>query len=242
MDLRLTGKRAIVTGASHGIGLAVTRTLLHEGATVVACARHSSPELDTLTPASCLTLVEADLSTTTGVASLWQKAGPPVDILVNNVGGSTPRPDGFMAISDDEWQTDLALNLMTAVRLTRAVLPSMVTAGHGSIINIGSINAWLPDAGIADYGAAKAALWNLSKAIAQQVAAAGVRVNTVSPGPVATRRWTTEQIRTVSRRMATGRMTRPEEVAAVVAFLASDITANVTGAAWPVDGGIVPTL
>ena len=242
MDLNLRGKTAIVTGGSKGIGLAVVQALAREGAFVVAGARSSSAELDALVAAGSARAVEGDLTTHEAVRSLVAAAGPRVDILVNNVGRSLPRLNGFAAITDEEWLMSLTLNTMAAIRMTRAVLPAMRAAGSGSIVNVGSVNAWFPDPGLVDYSAAKAALWNVAKGLAKEVAEHGIRVNTVSPGPVATARWRPDQLAAVSARMLTGRLTRPEEVADVVAMLASERTANVTGATWTVDGGLVPTL
>jgi NAD(P)-dependent dehydrogenase (short-subunit alcohol dehydrogenase family) len=242
MDLGLMDKIAVVTGASAGIGLAVCEALVREGAHVVAGARHSSPSLDRLAASGSATVVLADLTTAEGAAALVDAAGGRVHVLVNNVGGSTARPDGFAEVTDEQWLMSLTLNLMAAVRTTRAVLPRMLTAGGGSIITIGSANADLPDPRIIDYGAAKAALVNFTKALSKEVGGSGIRVNTVNPGPVATSRWRPDQIAAVSRRMVTGRLTRPDEVADVVVMLASNRTGNVTGATWAVDGGLVPTV
>ena len=147
---------------------------------------------------------------------------------------------------------------MAAVRTTRAALPVMVTAGKGAIVNISSANAFLPDPAVMDYSAAKAALANFSKSLSKEVGPHGIRVNTISPGPVATDLWLGDHgvAATVSRatgarpqdvqsqaaqQMVTGRFTRPEEVADLVLILASDRTANVTGADITIDGGLIPT-
>jgi NAD(P)-dependent dehydrogenase (short-subunit alcohol dehydrogenase family) len=110
-------------------------------------------------------------------------------------------------------------------------------------VNIASVNAWLPDPGVIDYGAAKAALWNFTKALSKEVAPRGIRVNCVAPGPVDTARWGDEVAReSVLGRILTGRLTDPDEVAVAVVMLASDRSGNTTGATYTVDGGIVPTL
>jgi NAD(P)-dependent dehydrogenase (short-subunit alcohol dehydrogenase family) len=166
METGLTGKHALVTGASKGIGLAVTRALISEGAYVTAGARMCSPELDKVGDASKVHGVPVDLSSPTGpdglVAAALRRA--PIDILVNNVGAVSPRLEGFLAITDEQWTHSLTLNLLAAVRTTRAALPGMIAAGRGTIITISSVNASLPDPAVIDYGAAKAALTNFCKA------------------------------------------------------------------------------
>ena len=258
MDLGLSGRIAIVTGASRGIGLAVVHGLVAEGVRVTAGARKSSAELDDLAAAGTVRVVEVDLAEPGGPAGLVAAAGDRIDILVNNVGAAPARPGGFGEITDEDWQTSLTLNLMAAVRTTRAALPVMVAAGKGAIVNMSSANAFLPDPAVMDYSAAKAALANFSKSLSKEVGPHGIRVNTISPGPVATDLWLGDHgvAATVSRatgaraqdvqsqaaqQMVTGRFTRPEEVADLVVILASDRTANVTGADITIDGGLIPT-
>ena len=258
MDLGLSGRIAIVTGASRGIGLAVVHGLVAEGVRVTAGARKSSAELDDLAAAGTVRVVEVDLAEPGGPARLVAAAGDRIDILVNNVGAAPARPGGFGEITDEDWQTSLTLNLMAAVRTTRAALPVMVAAGTGAIVNMSSANAFLPDPAVMDYSAAKAALANFSKSLSKEVGPHGIRVNTISPGPVATDLWLGDHgvAATVSRatgvrpqdvqsqaaqQMVTGRFTRPEEVADLVLILASDRTANVTGADITIDGGLIPT-
>ncbi len=258
MDLGLSGRTAIVTGASRGIGLAVVRGLVAEGVHVTAGARKSSPELDELAGTGTVRVVEVDLAEPGGPGRLVGAAGNRIDILVNNVGAAPARPGGFGEITDEDWQTSLTLNLMAAVRTTRAALPVMVAAGKGAIVNMSSANAFLPDPAVMDYSAAKAALANFSKSLSKEVGPQGIRVNTISPGPVATDLWLGDHgvAATVSRatgakpqdvqsqaaqQMVTGRFTRPEEVADLVVLLASDRTANVTGADITIDGGLIPT-
>ena len=258
MDLGLSGRIAIVTGASRGIGLAVVHGLVAEGVRVTAGARKSSAELDELAAAGTVRVVEVDLAEPGGPARLVAAAGDRIDILVNNVGAAPARPGGFGEITDEDWQTSLTLNLMAAVRTTRAALPVMVAAGTGAIVNMSSANAFLPDPAVMDYSAAKAALANFSKSLSKEAGPHGIRVNTISPGPVATDLWLGDHgvAATVSRatgaraqdvqsqaaqQMVTGRFTRPEEVADLVVILASDRTANVTGADITIDGGLIPT-
>jgi NAD(P)-dependent dehydrogenase (short-subunit alcohol dehydrogenase family) len=258
MDLRLNGLTAIVTGASRGIGLAVTRGLVAEGVRVTAGALKSSAELDELAGAPVVRVVEVDLAEPGGPARLVAAAGDRIDILVNNVGAAPARTGGFGEITDEEWQASLTLNLMAAVRTTRAVLPVMLAAGKGAIVNISSVNASLPDPGVMDYSASKAALANFSKSLSKEVGPHGIRVNTVSPGPVATDLWlgdhgvaatvshatgaTAQDVQQqAAHEMVTGRFSRPEEVADLALILASDRTANVTGADITIDGGLIPT-
>lgn len=257
MELGLAGRIAVVTGASKGIGLAVTRTLVREGVRVVAGARSSSPELDALAADGGVVPVAVDLSTPDGPAALVA-AGlelGPVDILVNNVGAVSPRIDGFLAVTDEQWLATLNLGLMAAVRATRAVLGPMLAAGGGSIVTISSVNAFLPDPTVIDYSATKAALTNLSKSLSKEVGPRGVRLNTISPGPVATDLWLGSDgvaarlgaasgsdpaaiSSAAAGQSVTGRFTRPQEIAELVALLASDVVGNVTGADFVIDGGL----
>jgi NAD(P)-dependent dehydrogenase (short-subunit alcohol dehydrogenase family) len=259
MDLGLQGRVAVVTGASKGIGLAIVRGLVAEGVRVVAGARSSSAELDELAATGAVTVVAVDLSTPTGPADLVRTAGGRVDILVNNVGLATARLGGFLEVTDEQWLASLNLNLMAAVRTTRAALPLMIAAGGGSIVNVASVNAILPDPAVIDYSAAKSALYSFAKSLSKEVGPLGVRVNSVNPGPVETDLWLGDSgiAATVGGASgqsradvqhgavagtATGRFTHPGEVADLVLLLASDRTANVTGTGFTIDGGLVATL
>jgi NAD(P)-dependent dehydrogenase (short-subunit alcohol dehydrogenase family) len=261
MDLQLTDKVAVVTGASKGIGLAVTRALVDEGARVVAGARSTS----SLEGIRGVTPVALDLSAPDAPARLIQAAMDAhhqVDVLVNNVGAVRIRLEGFLGTSDEEFEWAMQMNFFTALRAIRAVLPRMVERGSGAVVNVASVNAFYqPDAGVIDYGAAKAALVNVTKALAQEFGPRGIHLNSVSPGPVSTDLWLGEHgvAATVAKAsgvdadtarerivagmggFATGRFTTPEEVATLVVLLASDRTANVTGANYVIDGGLIKT-
>jgi NAD(P)-dependent dehydrogenase (short-subunit alcohol dehydrogenase family) len=258
MDLELTDKVAVVTGANKGIGLAITKALVAEGAYVVAGSR-STENLDAL---DRVTPVAVDLLSDDGPARLVQTAVDEygrLDVLVNNVGAVRIRLDGFLATSDQEFEWALKMNFFTTLRATRAALGPMLARGSGSIVNIASVNSFFqPDAAVIDYGAAKAAVVNLSKSLSQEFGSKGIRVNCVSPGQVSTDLWLGEHgvaetfakatgvdadtVReTAASAIATGRFSTPQEVATLVTMLASDRTANVTGVNYIVDGGLIKT-
>ena len=261
MDLHLTGKVAVVTGASKGIGLAVAQALAAEGALVVAGAR----SIASLGGIEGVTGVAVDLAAPDGPAQLVARAVEQhgrVDVLVNNVGAVRLRTEGFLGTSDEEFAWAMNMNFFAAVRATRAAIVQMLEQGGGAIVNIASVNAFFePDAGTIDYGAAKAALLNFSKSLAQEFGPKGIRVNCVSPGPVGTDLWLGEHgvAATVAKAsgvdvetaranviasiggFATGRFTTPEEVATLVTLLASDRLGNVTGSNYIIDGGLIKT-
>ncbi len=258
MEINLAGRTAVVTGGSRGIGLAVVRGLAATGARVIAGARSSSDEIEALSRNEQVTFAEVDLADPAGPGRLIELAGDSVDILVNNVGSARARPGGFLSITDEDWATSLTLNLLAAVRATRAALPGMLAAGSGSIVMTCSVNARLPDPAVLDYSAGKAGLAGFAKALSKEVGPRGIRVNTVSPGPVATDLWLGRDgvAATISHATgaraadvesqaagasATGRFSRPEEVADLILYLASDLSANITGADFTIDGGLVPT-
>jgi NAD(P)-dependent dehydrogenase (short-subunit alcohol dehydrogenase family) len=259
MDIDLAGRTAVVTGGSKGIGLEVVRRLAASGAQVIAGAKRPSPEIEELTRDKQVIFVEVDLADPGGPAQLVGTAGDRVDILVNNVGIARARPGGFLSITEDDWATSLTLNLMAAVRATRAALPGMLAAGAGAIVMTCSVNARLPDPAVLDYSAAKAGLAGFAKALSKEVGPHGIRVNTVSPGPVATDLWLGSEgvAATVSQatgakpgdvesqaagQSVTGRFSRPSEVADLILYLASDLAANITGSDFTIDGGLIPTL
>ena len=258
MDLELTDKVAVVTGANKGIGLAITKAMVAEGAHVVA----GSLTTENLDGIEGVTAVQMDLLSQDGAAALVRKAIDAhgrLDVLVNNVGGVRIRVDGFLSTSDEEFDWALRMNFFTGLRATRAALGPMLEQGSGSIVNVASVNAFFqPDGATVDYGVAKAAIVNLSKSLSQEFGPKGIRVNCVSPGQVSTDLWLGEHgvaatfanatgvdadtIRaSATAAIATGRFTTPQEVATLVTMLASDRTANVTGVNYVIDGGLVKT-
>ena len=267
MNLQLEDHVVVVTGASKGIGLAITRTLLDEGARVVAASRARTPELDGLDGE--LVHVPVDLMDPDGPAHVIATAAEAfggIDVLVNNVGGPPPGislPRGsFFDASDDDWRAMFELNLFAAVRASRAAIPLMLERGGGAIVNVSSGNARKPSPVNVDYGAAKAAMNNLTKALSEEFGPQGIRVNTVSPGPSLTPWWTDDGgaadifaaqagtdresvLTTVAPQamgLLTGRLADPQEVADVVALLVSPRSASTTGAEFVVDGGMLKEI
>jgi NAD(P)-dependent dehydrogenase (short-subunit alcohol dehydrogenase family) len=264
VDLGLSGKVAVVTGASKGIGLAVCRALVAEGAKVVAGSRSGSGELDQLVSEQSVMSVLVDLGDPQGPDRLVEQAGAfgGLDILVNNVGAAAIRKDGFLALTDEQWQATLNLNFFAALRATRAAIPRMLERGGGNVVTIGSVNAFLPDPGVIDYSAAKAAVWNLSKSLSKEFGPRNLRFNSISPGPVETELWMGEhgvaqtfaaehgvdfetaktQAAASQGGFSTGRFTTPSEVADLAVILASNRAGNVNGSDFMIDGGLVKTL
>lgn len=257
MDLRLNDTIAVVTGASRGIGLATARALLDEGARVVAVARTATAETEALAAAPRFRFLAADLSDPAQIAGIRDAVGDRVDVLVNNVGSAPPRPGGFASITDEDWVRTYELNALAGVRVTRALLDLLPEGA--AIVTIASENAMLADPLVMDYSAAKAAALSFSKSLSKELGPRGVRVNSVSPGPVATALWlgdggvaqtvsaaqgsSAEDVRRgAEQAMVTGRFTTPEEVAALVVMLASPVLGNLTGADVVIDGGMRQTM
>ncbi|MEU6140721.1 oxidoreductase [Streptomyces sp. NPDC047081] len=258
MSSELQGRTAVVTGASKGIGLAVVEALARAGAHVVAGSRGSSERLDALVKEGAATWVPVDLAQPEAAGELVAAADGRVDVLVNNVGTAPARTGGFLSVTDEDWRRTVDLNLLAAVRVTRAALPAMLAAGRGSVVTVASVNATLPDPLVIDYSAGKAALVAFSKALSKEVGPQGIRVNTVSPGPVETELWlggggvaqtvsaaagiTPDEVVAQARAaMVTGRFSTPTEIAEAVLFLAGDRAANITGSDLVIDGGFIPT-
>jgi NAD(P)-dependent dehydrogenase (short-subunit alcohol dehydrogenase family) len=261
MDLHLSGKIAVVTGASKGIGLAITVALVEAGAHVVAGSRTRGEQLPALEETGQVSFVPVDLSRADAADELVAAAGSRggIDVLVNNVGGATVRPGGIASITDDDWQASWDFNMMSAVRATRAALPQIGRRGGGAVVMVSSINAYLPNPETYDYCATKAALASFAKALSIELAPQNIRVNSVSPGAVSTGAWaergrvadafaaargqTVDEVRaTITDLTPTGSFTTPEQVADLVVFLASDRAGNTTGSDYRIDGGFVATL
>ncbi|MFJ2896673.1 SDR family oxidoreductase [Streptomyces sp. NPDC087218] len=259
MDMNLNGKTAVVTGAGRGIGLAVVRALTAEGVHVVAAARTVTPEL----AATGATPVVVDLSDPAGAGHVVARATAErggIHILVNNVGGGDGGlSGGFLDVTDAQWAEVVDLNFLAAVRVTRAALPALL-ATRGAIVNVSSIGARVPHGGPIPYTTAKAALTAFGKALSQEFGPQGVRVNTVSPGPVRTAMWESptgygaELAESMgiphadllaglpaAMGMLIGRLVEPEEVATLVTYLASPLAAATTGTDHIIDGGSVKT-
>lgn len=258
-DLQLVDKRVLVTGSTTGVGAAVVEVLRAAGGRIMTAARKVPPSPST----DGVHFVTADLSTAEGAtaladAVLRQFGG--IDILINVLGGSSAPGGGFAALDDAEWSKELNLNLMSAVRLDRALLPSMIAQGSGVVIHVTSIQRVLPlpESTIA-YAAAKAALSTYSKALSKEVTPKGVRVVRVSPGWIET-----DAAVALAQRIAVqagtdyeggkqiimkslggvplGRPAKPKEVADLIAFLVSPRAASITGTEYVIDGGTVPTV
>jgi NAD(P)-dependent dehydrogenase (short-subunit alcohol dehydrogenase family) len=256
--LEFSGKRALVTGGTKGVGEAIARRLAAGGARVATTAREEPPQGQRGD-----LFIQTDITRSDGVREIVERVADVfggVDILVNNVGGSTAPAGGFALLSDEEWHRALDLNLLSAVRLDRALIAGMIERRSGVVIHISSIQRRMPlfESTLA-YAAAKAALTTYSKGLSNEVGPKGVRVLSIAPGFTETAAATA-----MIARLATGggtdeksarhdlmnalggipigRPNAPEEVAELVAFLASDRAATIAGVEYAIDGGTVPTI
>jgi 3-oxoacyl-[acyl-carrier protein] reductase len=247
MDFGLEGKACVVTGASRGIGAAVARMLAEEGASVLRVSRSEGDLL--------LDVTDADAGERI-VEECERRLGG-IDVVVNNAGTSEARP--LDELTDAEWRAQWELNVMAPMRLIRAAAPRMAGRGGGRIVNVCSSAGKRPSLTNAAYSVTKAAQLSLSRTYADAFAGEGVLVNAVTPGAVSTGLWMDEggladqvaKAQGISREEAIesqrakiprGEFGTPEEVAGVVVVLCSALAANVTGAAWSVDGGAVPVI
>jgi 3-oxoacyl-[acyl-carrier protein] reductase len=248
VDLNLTGKVCVVTGSTGGIGLETARLLVTEGARVVTCGRSGAPGVGEALH------VAADLAEPAAPEALVEEAVRELgalDVLVNNVGFAVQAR--FEDVPDEEWDSMWQLNVMSYVRAIRAALPHLRTS-RGTIVNVSSTAGKRPSTGMPHYSVTKAAVLSLSRLVADLYAGDGIRCNAVTPGPTATEAWLgeggladqqgerDEVLAKVGAGRPLGRLAEPEEIAAVIAFLASPRASYVTGAAWSADGGTVPII
>ena len=259
MELGLEGRVALVTGGGAGIGLAIVEALRDAGAHVVAVARDPSAAAALGPDVEGAAIDLADPAGPERAVGVARARWGTVDVLVNNVGQFPYRDGGFLSVNDPDWWSLLEVNLFSMVRACRLVLPDMVAAGRGSIVNVASDVGRSPDPFLVDYSVSKAAMLRLSKALSIEYGPAGVRCNCVSPGPTRTRGWerpggftdalvaeyglerddAVDLFATEVRNTPLRRLGRADEVAAAVAYLASDAASHVTGADHRVDGGLV---
>jgi NAD(P)-dependent dehydrogenase (short-subunit alcohol dehydrogenase family) len=259
MDLGLSGKACIVTGASSGIGLATARLLVDEGARLLMVARDAervAAAADPLGQEAFAADVTDPGAAERIVAECESRFGG-VDVLVNNAGGMPVKP--VEELTDEDWQEQWELNVMASLRLMRVAAPKMAERGWGRIVNVGSSAGKRPSLRNAAYSVTKGAQMSLSRVFAEEYAARGVRVNAVAPGPTATELWVApggiasqsaeragstreDEIAKADAKIPIGRMGKPEEIAAVIVFLCSEQASDVAGASWSVDGGSVPSF
>ena len=239
----LTGKTALITGASGGIGAAIARSLHGAGATVALSGTRTGP-LEELAAdlGDRAHVLPCNLSDAEAVSALPKQAAEvmgSVDILVNNAG--ITRDNLFMRMSDDEWQSVLDVNLSATFRLCKGVLRGMMKARWGRIVNITSVVGHTGNPGQGNYAASKAGVLGMSKSLAYEVASRGITVNTIAPGFIATamtEKLNDDQKAAIMTQVPAGRMGQPEEIAAAVLYLASQEAGYLTGTTLHVNGGM----
>ena len=241
MDLQISGRTAVVTGASRGIGAATVRLLEAEGARVIGVSRGTG--IDVTAPGAAKQIAEL--------------AGAPVDILVNNAGTSFAKP--LEELTDEDWNGQWELHVLASMRLMRAFAPGMAERGWGRIVNVASSAGKRPSLTNAAYSVTKAAQLSLSRVFADTWADRGVLVNAIAPGAVASSLWVgegglgdqtaaakgitrEEALEAQAAKIPLGRLATEDEIASVITFLCSERASMVTGAAWGVDGGTVATI
>jgi NAD(P)-dependent dehydrogenase (short-subunit alcohol dehydrogenase family) len=270
----LKGRCALITGSTQGLGYAMAERLAAEGCNIVMNGFGDKGEIESRRRklendhGVRATYHGADVADAAQIADLMATAAGTfgtVDVLINNAGGPPPGTSlprfGFLELSDEDWRDMLEFNLLSAVRACRAAIPVMLERGDGAIVNVSSVHGRQPSGVNVDYGAAKAAVINLTKALAEEFGPQGIRVNGVCPGPVLTPWWTDQGgaadifaahvgadrdgvLTTVAPEMmqlTTGRLADPQEIADAVAYLASPRSASTVGTELLVDSGMLKT-
>jgi len=242
----LTGKVALVTGASRGIGKAIATQLQALGATVIgtATSKNGADNISEYLGSGSikgmgLVLNVTDSDSIAAMFSAIKEAHGGVDILVNNAG--ITRDNLFMRMKDDEWQDIIDTNLTSVFKVSKAAIRPMMKKRNGRIINIGSVVGSMGNAGQVNYATAKAGLLGFTKSLAREIASRGITVNTIAPGFIdtdMTKTLTEEQKEGIFSQVPANRLGKPEEIASTVAFLASDAAAYITGETIHVNGGM----
>jgi 3-oxoacyl-[acyl-carrier protein] reductase len=260
VNLGLEERVCLVTGSTAGIGLETARLLAAEGGRAVVTGRDPARVERARVETGAVRGVVCDLADPEAPARLvgeTERSVGAIDCLVNNVGVAYQR--SFEGLSDSDWEELWQLNVMSYVRMIRAVVPGMKKRGNGRIVNVSSTAGKRPSTGMPDYSVTKAAVLSLSRLVADLYASEGILCNAVTPGPTASPAWLQpggladqvaeqsgktrdEVLESVGKGRPLGRMAEAEEIAAVIVFLCSDRASYVTGAAWSADGGTVPII